>query len=212
MINSTEQIITQNLIDLRKSKNLKQSELSEAIGYSDKTISRWENGTTIPDISTLVKLANYYGVGLEDLIHENAVEKRNENKKSNNQQILINNYFMTALLVLTIWVVSVLIHVGLIMIQKIDFWEIYILAIPASCLVIYRRTRKQFALKWLNFSLLSLTISTCILFFYLIYLYYNFWQLFILVVPIEGIIAISTLVPKKPKLHRQKKQKIKHKK
>ena len=78
MENTTEKIIAQNLIDLRKHKNLKQAELSEAIGYSDKTISRWENGTSTPDISTLIKLAKFYNVTLEDLVSENVIGKYDE--------------------------------------------------------------------------------------------------------------------------------------
>ncbi len=206
MINSIEQIIAQNLIDLRKSKNLKQSELSDAIGYSDKTISRWENGTTVPDITTLVKLANFYGVTLEDLIHENAVEKQEANQKGKSVSDILGNYFMTALGVLTIWVIAAIVHIGLILIQEIDFWQVYILAVPASCLVVYKNSRKSFQLRWLSFTMLSLTVIGIIVFFYLLYLSYNFWQMFTLIAPLEGIIALSTLLPKKVKVKSKKKR------
>ena len=68
MENNVEQIIAQNLIDLRKQRNLKQSDLSDAIGYSDKTISRWENGTSVPDVSTLIKLAKFYNTSVDYLL------------------------------------------------------------------------------------------------------------------------------------------------
>ena len=206
MINSIEQIIAQNLIDLRKSKNLKQSELSDAIGYSDKTISRWENGTTVPDITTLVKLANFYGVTLEDLIHENVVEKQEANQKGKSVSDILGNYFMTALGVLTIWVIAAVVHIGLILIQEIDFWQVYILAVPASCLVVYKNSRKSFQLRWLSFTMLSLTVIGIIMFFYLLYLSYNFWQMFTLIAPLEGIIALSTLLPKKVRVKSKKKR------
>lgn len=206
MINSIEQIIAQNLIDLRKSKNLKQSELSDAIGYSDKTISRWENGTTVPDITTLVKLANFYGVTLEDLIHENVVEKQEANQKGKSVSDILGNYFMTALGVLTIWVIAAVVHIGLILIQEIDFWQVYILAVPASCLAVYKNSRKSFQLRWLSFTMLSLTVIGIIVFFYLLYLSYNFWQMFTLIAPLEGIIALSTLLPKKVRVKSKKKR------
>ena len=76
-----EAIISQNLVELRKSRNLKQSELSEAVGYSDKTISRWENGTSTPDIATLVNLAKFYGISVEDIITEGAINKATEEAK-----------------------------------------------------------------------------------------------------------------------------------
>ena len=71
---SIEDIIADNLTELRKSKKLKQSELAEQMGYSDKTVSRWENGSTVPDIATLARLAEFYGITVDDLLHENAVE------------------------------------------------------------------------------------------------------------------------------------------
>ena len=197
METSIEQIIAQNLIDLRKSKKLKQSELSEAIGYSDKTISRWENGSTMPDVSTLVKLAEFYNVSLEDLINENATAKAEDNKKNNNREDIINFYSMIGLGVLTIWTVATLIHVGLIMIKQINFWQVYIIAMSVSSLLIYKYTRKNMKIKWFNFLMLSITICTSILFFYLAYLEYNFWQLFIVIVPLEGISVISSFFSKK---------------
>ena len=209
MGNTLEQIIAQNLIELRKSRNLKQAELSEEIGYSDKTISRWENGTSVPDISTLIKLANFYDVSLEDLISENAAEKYHESNKKKKQEDLINFYSLIGLGVLTIWVVATLVHIGLIMIKQTNFWQVYILAVPTSCLLIYRYTRKNFNIKWFNFLMLSLTICASILFFYLTYLSYNFWQLFILIIPLEGISAISSFFPKKgSRFRRNKKEEI----
>lgn len=197
MENTVEQIIAQNLIDLRKNKNLKQSELSEAIGYSDKTISRWENGTSVPDISTLLKLAKFYDVSLENLITEKAVEKHQENKKLQYQEEIINFYSLIGLGVLTIWLVAALVHVGLIMIKGVHFWQVYILAIPLSSLVIYRKTRKNHKIKWFNCLMLSITVCCGVLFFYLAYLKYNFWQLFFLIAPLEGICIISSLFPKR---------------
>ena len=206
MENTVEKIISQNLIELRKHKNLKQAELSDAIGYSDKTISRWENGTSVPDISTLVKLAEFYEISLETLITEKAVEKLQENKRTKNQEELINSYSLIGLGVLTIWMVAILIHLGLIMIQQIHFWQVYILAVPTSCLLVYKHTRKNHKIKWLNFLLLSLMVCSIALFFYLTYLRYNFWQLFLLIVPLEGICAISSFFPKKYSRFRRNKK------
>lgn len=196
MENTTEKIIAQNLIDLRRSKNLKQSELSMEIGYSDKTISRWENGTSTPDISTLIKLAKFYDVSLEDIVNENVVEKYKEHSKQKNQEE-INIYSVLSLAVVTAWLIAVLIYVGLIMIKQIYFWQIFISAVPVSCVIIYRKTRRDFNLKWLNLLLLTLTTCSLLAFFYFTYIKYNFWQLFILFAPMEGINIISALFPKR---------------
>ena len=68
---SIDDIIADNLTELRISKKLKQSELAEQIGYSDKTVSRWENASTVPDIATPARLAEFYGITVYDIQHEN---------------------------------------------------------------------------------------------------------------------------------------------
>ncbi len=45
------------LKDLRKERGLTQDQAAEALFVSSKTVSRWETGATIPDLETLVKLA-----------------------------------------------------------------------------------------------------------------------------------------------------------
>ena len=50
MENKIEENIAKNLIELRKEHNLTQAEMAQKIGYSDKTISRWENQSSMPDI------------------------------------------------------------------------------------------------------------------------------------------------------------------
>ena len=41
------------IAELRKEKNMTQEQLAEKMGVTDKSISRWENGKTMPDISML---------------------------------------------------------------------------------------------------------------------------------------------------------------
>ena len=53
---------------LRKEKNLSQEELADKFFVSVRTISRWENGNTLPDISVLIELADFYDVDIRDLL------------------------------------------------------------------------------------------------------------------------------------------------
>ena len=68
-------IIAQNLVELRKNKGLTQIQLAEKFGYSDKAVSKWEHGEAVPDIETLAKLVDYYGVTLDYLTHEGTAEE-----------------------------------------------------------------------------------------------------------------------------------------
>ena len=66
-------IFAQNLIALRKQMKLTQIELAEKINYSDKAVSKWERGESIPDVSVLMVIANLFGVSIDFLVtkHEN---------------------------------------------------------------------------------------------------------------------------------------------
>ena len=56
------------LRELRKERGLTQEQAAEALFVSSKTLSRWETGATIPDLETLIKLAEYYKVDIKELI------------------------------------------------------------------------------------------------------------------------------------------------
>ena len=55
-------MFAEKLTELRGSRSLTQSELGAALDVSGKTVSKWENGTSEPDIQMLLKLAEFFGV------------------------------------------------------------------------------------------------------------------------------------------------------
>ncbi|MEG2007156.1 MAG: helix-turn-helix transcriptional regulator [Raoultibacter sp.] len=57
-----------SLFHARKKNGLSQEEVSEKIGVSRQTISKWETNETIPDIYQSKKMARLYGISLDDLI------------------------------------------------------------------------------------------------------------------------------------------------
>ena len=65
-------IFAQNLISLRKQMKLTQIELAEKINYSDKAVSKWERGESIPDVTVLMTIASLFGVTLDFLVTEHA--------------------------------------------------------------------------------------------------------------------------------------------
>ena len=56
------------LKDLRKEKGLTQEQLGDRFFVSSRTVSRWETGSTMPDVGTLIALADFYGVDIRELI------------------------------------------------------------------------------------------------------------------------------------------------
>ena len=70
------------LKELRKEKNLTQEQIAEKFGVSQRSVSRWENGYTMPDISVLIELADYYDVDLREILNgERKANNMNEDLK-----------------------------------------------------------------------------------------------------------------------------------
>lgn len=56
------------LKELRKSKNITMKKLGEKIGVAESTISLYENGKRQPDYDTLTKIADFFGVSVDELL------------------------------------------------------------------------------------------------------------------------------------------------
>ncbi len=70
------------LKELRKEHELSQEQLAERFNVSSRSISRWENGNTMPDISVMIELADFYDIDIRDLLRgERKSEKMEENLK-----------------------------------------------------------------------------------------------------------------------------------
>lgn len=63
------------LKELRLEKQITQEQLAEQMGVSRRTVSRWETGNNLPDLSVLVELADFYNVDLNEIFRG---ERRNE--------------------------------------------------------------------------------------------------------------------------------------
>ncbi len=60
--------IAEKLAELRNAKGVTQDDVAQALSISNKTVSKWENGTSAPDLPMLVMLAEYYGVTTDTLL------------------------------------------------------------------------------------------------------------------------------------------------
>ncbi|MBP5702758.1 MAG: helix-turn-helix transcriptional regulator [Lachnospiraceae bacterium] len=60
--------VGQFLKQLRKEKGITQEEFAEKIGVSGRSVSRWETGSNMPDISLLVEIADFYDVDVREII------------------------------------------------------------------------------------------------------------------------------------------------
>ena len=67
--------VGKNLATLRKAKGLTQQELAKEINYSDKSISKWELGYSLPGVDVLKDFATFYGVTIDYLVTEQTEEE-----------------------------------------------------------------------------------------------------------------------------------------
>ena len=58
------------LKELRKEHELSQEQLAERFNVSSRSVSRWENGNTMPDISIMIELADFYDIDIRDLLRD----------------------------------------------------------------------------------------------------------------------------------------------
>lgn len=77
--------ITTKLSELRIAKGVTQGEVASALSVSNKTISKWENGISSPDLSMLVSLAKYYDVSTDTLLGL-------EDKQKGTKQIITDEF------------------------------------------------------------------------------------------------------------------------
>lgn len=68
-------VVGRKIAELRKKRNMTQRELALALNVIDKTISRWECGYGLPDLTIIPELATILGVGIEDIIGDGPTEK-----------------------------------------------------------------------------------------------------------------------------------------
>jgi len=190
-------IIANNLMALRKSNKLTQLELAEKLNYSDKAISKWERGESLPDIILLKSLADMYGVTVDYLMQEHTKEETKNYKPK--KEHLNNKLIITLLSCLVVWVCATILYVNLKIINDTYYWMIWLWAIPVSCILLI-----VFSSIWGNRNLILLSVTFLIWSFitcsYLQFLKYNLWSMFLIGIPIQlALILWGKLKPKEKK-------------
>ena len=197
---SLKEIVGENLTELRKNKKLTQFELAEQLNYSDKSISKWENGDNLPDLETLNELCNFYGVTLDYLTHP--VEE-NKDKYILNKDIekkdLINHIFITLFVNLVVWFIATIVFVyALIKEKEGAYWLAFVYSVPFSCVitaiftrVYFRKVRLLFFISW---SIFIWSLTACV---FLTALPDIIWPIFLVGVPAQGALVAWYLMKKK---------------
>ncbi len=179
---------------------LTQAGLAEKLNYSDKAVSKWERGESVPDVLTLVQLAEQFDISVEALLADpealpgnpGTLEKAMTQVSEKALKRKPNKNVILGLSTTLVWGVALLIFVLFSPFQVLDpfSWLVFFYAIPANAIVLLSLRSAWHDFRW-NQGLISLIVWGCLLSIYVTVLAiwgFNFWKLFLLGIP--GQIAI----------------------
>ena len=195
-------IIAKNIQKLRQEKGMTQLELAEKLNYSDKTVSKWERGESLPDIVVLKTIADLYEVTLDYLVEEEhdgkpvTKEMMDRNYRRNCYIITGTSIFIVALMATLIYVILAMVFPG-----TSYPWLCYAYAIPAALIVwlvfnsIWFNPRR-------NFMIVSLLVWSLLLALYLTFSMLGFyiWPILLVGIPAQMIIWMWSKIKNKKML------------
>ena len=190
-----------NIAAYRKSAGLTQAGLAEKLNYSDKAVSKWERGDSVPDVLTLVQLADQFGITVNDLLidpnelptdSDSRLEKAMTQVSEKALKRKADKNIILALSSTLVWFVALL---AFVLLSSFDFLDkysclLFFYAIPANAIVLLSLRSAWHDFRW-NKALISIIVWGSLLSIYatlMIVCLYNFWKIFLLGIP--GQIAI----------------------
>ena len=184
-----------NIALYRKQAGLTQAGLAEKLNYSDKAVSKWERGESVPDVLTLAQLAEQFEITVNDLLSdpyalpgnptslEAAMTKVSEKtlKRKANKRII---QMLSSLLV---WFVALFFYVILSSFEVTDPFStiLFAYAIPSTAIVLLslRCAWRDFRWnKWLISTIVWGFLFSFYVTFYIIW-HIHFWKIFLLGIP-----------------------------
>lgn len=194
-------IIAKNIQKLRQEKGMTQLELAEKLNYSDKSISKWERGESLPDVVVLKAVADLFEVTLDYLVEEEhsgkpvTKEMMDKNYRRNCYIITGTSIFIVSLMATLVYVILAMIFPG-----TSYPWLCYAYAIPAALIVwlvfnsIWFNPRR-------NFLIVSLLVWSLLLALYFTFSMLGFyiWPIILVGIPAQIIIWMWSRLKNKVK-------------
>jgi transcriptional regulator with XRE-family HTH domain len=179
-------IVAKNLVDLRKNAGFTQIELAEKLNYSDKAVSKWERGESLPDIETMKRIADLYSVSVDSLLREQKdITKRiYKYALTNGQRMLI-----TLISIGLVWAIATTIFSVLCWINVDELLASYafIIALPITFIVIIV-FNTLWGKVWVNLLAASALLWTTALCVYLLVSFSYKGLCFVLPIPLQIVL------------------------
>ena len=192
-----EQIGT-NIAVQRKRVGLTQAGLAEKLNYSDKAVSKWERGESMPDVLTLMQLAQQFEISVNDLLEDpnqlpgnpGKLEKAMSQVSEKALRRKANKNVILGLSTTLVWFIALLIFVVISSFNLPFSWIAFFYAVPINAIVLLSLRSAWHDFRW-NRILISIIVWGFLISIYmtlLVFLHFNMWRLFLLGIP--GEIAI----------------------
>lgn len=189
-----------NIAAYRKRAGLTQAGLAEKLNYSDKAVSKWERGESLPDVLTLVQLSELFDVTVNDLLVDpnelpadgGKVQKVMEMVSEKALKRKADKKIVQLLCSTLVWFVALFAFVILSSLDIEKSWVAFIYAIPVDAVVILTLRSAWHDFRW-NKLLISQIMWGCILSLYislLVFMGLNLWKLFLLGIPGQAAIIL----------------------
>lgn len=181
-----------NIAALRAKAKMTQFELAEKLNYSDKSVSKWERGEAVPDVTVLKQITDMYGVTLDFMVNEHIEEEIKPvlaPEKSKHNRKLIE-----WLTVIGTWTLATLFFVITLALGFQSWsWLIFVLAVPVSMLI-FLIFKSIWGTRIARATILSAFIWSLLAFIYLVVLIFtpiNIWYLFFLGIPAQAVVILA---------------------
>ena len=186
-------IVSKNIFYLRTNNKMTQSELGEALSYSDKAVSKWERGEAVPDAYVLKKLSALFAVSVDYLL-----EKHDEHEIKAVKFHRFDRRIISLISFIGTWTLAIIIFAILWFLGSTQ-WLVFVYALPVSLIEMIAMTTVWSKRKTKVF-FISLLVWSVIAAIYLTFINNNWWLLFVIGFPAQIIILLSfkiRIIPKK---------------
>ena len=192
--------VAKNITSLRNAAGMTQFDLAERLSYTDKAVSKWERGESLPDVSVLLQIADLFGVTLDFLVREE--HSRYEARKEISGERIYNRGIITCVSLLTVWFAAIFTFVILAVTpEDIPYkWLSFIYAVPASAIVWLVLNSVWFN-KRFNYILISILMWTGLFSVHITAAVFgsNIWQIYLLGIPGQLIIIFWSMIKRRKK-------------
>ncbi len=194
--------VSENIAVLRKSRGLTQLEFGAKINYSDKSVSKWERGESLPDLIVINSMAETFGVDVDFFFTEHPDAEQQKKTRRTNEFIMGSRIAVSLLLVSFVFLVAAVIYVYTALIQGNGIWQSFVWAVPVSALTLLVFYHRFFGGDF-DVYFGSAFIWTLLGALYIQFFVYNIWIIFFIGIPVQAIIIILSVIRAKQRGDRQ---------